>query len=107
MNKDDLLALVGIGGDSNQDTVGELVERAAEQGDMDELHRLAAGGSTDAVDQLVELAQERDDLDELRRLAASGNQDAADILTELAEETERVHLAGSGVVVEGQFSIDD
>jgi hypothetical protein len=84
VTKDDLLAMVGIGRNSDQDTVGQLVERAAERGDMDELRRLAAAGSKDAVDQLVELAQEREDLDELRRLAADGNQDAADILTELA-----------------------
>jgi Holliday junction resolvasome RuvABC DNA-binding subunit len=96
VNKDDLLAMVGIGGDSEQDSIGEFVEQAAERGDMDELRRLAAAGSTDAVDLLVELAQEREDIDELRRLAASGNRDAADILTELAEETEETHNDEAG-----------
>jgi hypothetical protein len=88
VNKDDLLAMVGFGRNKDQDSIGQLVEQAAERGDMDELRRLAAAGSTDAVDQLVELAQEREDIDELRRLAAGANQDAAEILTELAEETE-------------------
>jgi hypothetical protein len=88
VNKDDLLAMVGIGGNNDQDSIGEFVEQAAERGDMDELRRLAEAGSSDAVDQLVELAQEREDFGELRRLAAGGNQDAADILTELADETD-------------------
>jgi hypothetical protein len=38
------------------------------------------------VDQLVELAAEKGDLNELGRLAAGGNSDAADVLAELAEE---------------------
>ena len=66
--------------------LGERAQLAAEQGDMDELRRLADAGSTDAVDLLVELAQEREDLSELRRLAEGGNRDAADILSELAED---------------------
>ena len=59
---------------------------AAEVGDLEELRRLAAGGSSDAVAELVELAAERDDLDELRRLAASGSTDAADVLLERSED---------------------
>jgi hypothetical protein len=85
MNRDDYLAMLGIA-DSDPDSIGQLVELAAEHGDMEELRRLADGGSKDAADQLVELAQERGDVGELRRLASGGNQDAADILTEMAEE---------------------
>jgi len=84
VNKEDLLAMVGIGGNSDQDTVRQIVEQTAERGDMDELRHLAVAGSKDAADQLVELAQEREDLDQLRRRAADGNQGAADILTERA-----------------------
>jgi hypothetical protein len=68
------------------DAVDELIERAAERGDLDELRRLADSGSRDAADQLVETAGETGDLDELRRLAARGNRDAADVLEELEEE---------------------
>lgn len=93
MNKDDLLGMLGRPAHRDRDTIAQAVERAAEHGDMDELRRLAAGGSQDAVDQLVELAQERDDLPELRRLAAGGNQDAADILSELAEEADETNEA--------------
>ena len=66
----------------------ELIERAAERGDLAELRRLADAGSRDAADQLVESAGEQGDLDELRRLAASGNRDAADVLAEIEEETD-------------------
>ncbi|MBT2595891.1 hypothetical protein [Arthrobacter sp. ISL-72] len=38
------------------------------------------------MDQLVELAAEKGDVEELRRLAASGNRDAADVLSELESE---------------------
>jgi hypothetical protein len=53
---------------------------------MDELRRLAAAGNSGAADQLVESAAERGDMDELRRLAAAGNSAAADQLLELASE---------------------
>ena len=49
------------------------------------LRNRAATGESDAVDELVELAAERGDLEELRRLAAGGSTDAADVLAELSE----------------------
>jgi hypothetical protein len=48
--------------------------------------RLAAAGNPGAADQLVESAAERGDMEELRRLAAAGNSAAADQLLELASE---------------------
>ena len=54
--------------------------------ELTNLRAREAAGSTDAVDELVELAAERGDLDELRRLAASGSTDAADVLTERSED---------------------
>lgn len=80
----------------NDDRVGRAVavtgavvvatlQMASERGDMDELRRLAAGGSADAVDQLVQLASEQGDAGELRRLAAAGSSDAADELAALTE----------------------
>jgi hypothetical protein len=86
MNKDDYLGMLGIERNRDPDDIGQLVEQAAERGDMDELRRLAEAGSKDAVDALVELAQEREDVAELRRLAANGNRDAADILLEMSDE---------------------
>ncbi|MEU8080323.1 hypothetical protein AB0B31_33320 [Catellatospora citrea] len=69
------------------DDVAQLIEQAAETGDLALLRRLADAGSTDALDQLVESATEQENYDELRRLAAAGNQDAADILAELDADT--------------------
>src|SRR5262245_26837162 len=69
----------------DRDAVDQLVELAAERGDMDELRRLAGLGVGDAADLLVELAAEREDLAELRRLADAGNRDAADVLAELTD----------------------
>ncbi len=69
----------------SQDALDQLVELAAERGDLDELRRLADGGSTDALDQLIELAVEREDLDELRRLADAGSVTAREVLEELTE----------------------
>jgi len=63
----------------------QLVELAAERGDLDELRRLAEGGSTDALDQLIGLAVEREDLEELRRLADAGSVTAREVLEELTE----------------------
>ena len=54
--------------------------------ELAELRDRAATGDHDAVDELVELAAERGDLEELRRLAAGGSTDAADVLTELSED---------------------
>lgn len=88
MNREDYLAMLGLPAHRDSDTIGQLVEQAAEAGDMQALRILADGGSKDAVDQLVELAQEREDIGELRRLAEGGNQDAADILAELAAEAD-------------------
>jgi hypothetical protein len=79
-------ALVELAAHGDTDAIGQVVELAAERGDMERLRRLADAGSKDAVDQLVELAQERDDRSELRRLADSGNRDAADILAEMEQE---------------------
>jgi hypothetical protein len=55
---------------------------------MAELRRLAAIGVGDATDQLVELAAERGDVAELRRLAEGGNSDAADALAELLDTSD-------------------
>ena len=52
------------------------MQLAGERGDLEELRRLAAGGSSDAVGELVQLAAERGDLEELRRLAEGGSSDA-------------------------------
>jgi hypothetical protein len=54
--------------------------------DLSVLRQLADGGNTTAADQLIELAAECGDMDELRRLADSGNTTAADQLIELAAE---------------------
>jgi hypothetical protein len=50
------------------------------------LRRRAESGDRDATDELVELAAELGDLDELRRLADGGNATATDQLIELATE---------------------
>lgn len=70
------------------DDVAQLIEQAAESGDLALLRRLADAGSADALDQLVESATEQEDFEELRRLAAAGNQDAADILVEFEDDTD-------------------
>jgi hypothetical protein len=67
----------------DRDATDQLIELAAELGDMNELRRLADAGNATATDQLIELATEVGDLDELRRLANRGNQTAADQLWEL------------------------
>ncbi len=51
--------------------------------ELQDLRRRAGSGDRDAVDELVELAAERGDLDELRRLADGGNATAAEQLAEL------------------------
>ncbi|MEU0571913.1 hypothetical protein ABZ297_41845 [Nonomuraea sp. NPDC005983] len=56
MSRDDYLAMLGIA-DGDPDAIGQLVELAAEHGDMEELRHLADAGSKDAADQLVELAE--------------------------------------------------
>jgi hypothetical protein len=67
----------------DRDATDQLIELAAELGDMNELRRLADAGNATATEQLIELATEVGDLDELRRLANRGNQTAADQLWEL------------------------
>ncbi|WP_329438908.1 hypothetical protein [Streptomyces canus] len=54
------------------DATDELIQLAAEQGNIDELRRLSDSGNATATDQLIELATEQDDMDELRRLADGG-----------------------------------
>jgi 2-haloacid dehalogenase len=70
----------------DRDAIDQLVESAAERGDLDELRRLAAAGSQDATDQLIETAAELGELQELRRLAATGNRNARETLEELEAE---------------------
>ena len=87
MSDSELPALRERAARGDRDAIDELIERAAERGDFEELRRLADGGSRDAVDQLVELAAEKGDTEELQRLAAAGSQDAADVLAELSDES--------------------
>ena len=68
------------------DATDELIELAAEYGDMEELRRLAETDNRTATDQLIELAAEQEDLTELRRLADQGNTTAAEVLDELVDE---------------------
>ncbi|MEV8544884.1 hypothetical protein [Streptomyces sp. NPDC051572] len=82
----DLTELRRLAEGGSSDAVDELVQLAAEQGDLAELRRLADAGNPTATDQLVETATELDDLDELRRLAAGGNVTAAEQLAELTAE---------------------
>ena len=54
--------------------------------ELSALRKRAEDGDDDAADELIELAAERGDLAELRRLADRGNRTAADVLLELTEE---------------------
>lgn len=83
--RDEMDQLRRLADGGSTDAVDQLVELAGERGDLAELRRLAERGSTDAADILVELAGERGDMAELRRLADGGNTDARDILAELNE----------------------
>ena len=49
------------------------------------LRQRAESGDKDAVDQLIELAGEQGNLDELRRLADQGNTTASEVLGDLEE----------------------
>ena len=53
--------------------------------DLSLLRERADSGDKDAVDQLIELAGEQGNLDELRRLADQGNTTAREVLEELEE----------------------
>jgi hypothetical protein len=75
-----------LAGAGSADATDELIQLAAEQGNIDELRRLSDSGNTTATDQLIELATEQDDMDELRRLADRGNITAAEQLEELTAE---------------------
>jgi hypothetical protein len=55
------------------------------ESDLSVLRKRAEGGDKDAVDQLIELASEQGDLEELRRLADQGNTTASEMLAELEE----------------------
>ena len=56
-----------------------------DESDLSALRERAERGDKDAVDQLIELAGEQGDFDELRRLADQGNTTAAEVLGELEE----------------------
>ena len=56
-----------------------------DESDLTVLRERAERGDKDAVDQLIELAGEQGNLDELRRLAAQGNTTACEVLGELEE----------------------
>ena len=50
--------------------------------EMSDLRALAESGDSDAIDQLVETAAELGDLATLERLASQGNRTAAEVLEE-------------------------
>ena len=56
-----------------------------DESDLSVLRESADSGDKDAVDQLIELAGEQGNLDELRRLADQGNTTAHEVLGELEE----------------------
>ena len=56
-----------------------------DESDLSVLRERAENGDKDAVDQLIELATEQGNLDELRRLADQGNTTASEVLRELEE----------------------
>ena len=56
-----------------------------DESDLCILRERAESGDKDAVDQLIELAGEQGNLDELRRLADQGNTTASEVLGELEE----------------------
>ena len=59
MTESDLTALRHRAEHGDRDAADELIELAAERGELDELRRLADGGNSTAADQLIELASER------------------------------------------------
>jgi hypothetical protein len=56
-----------------------------DESELSVLRERAGSGDKDAVDQLIELAGEQGNLDELRRLADQGNTTASEVLGELEE----------------------
>ena len=56
-----------------------------DESDLTVVRKRAESGDKDAVDQLIELAGEQGNLDELRRLADQGNTTASEVLGELEE----------------------
>ncbi|SDJ24507.1 hypothetical protein SAMN05192558_109220 [Actinokineospora alba] len=66
----------------DETAVENLVARAAELGDVDDLRRFADKGIAAAAERLIELAYWREDLDELRRFADNGYSSAVDYLAE-------------------------
>ena len=54
-----------------------------DESDLSALRERAEGGDKDAADQLIELAGEQGNLEELRRLADQGNTTASEMLGEL------------------------
>jgi hypothetical protein len=67
--------------------LGETKGRLGVMGesDLSVLREPAEGGDEDAVDQLIELAAELGNLEELRRLANQGDTTAGEMLPELEE----------------------
>ena len=59
--------------------------RVMDESDLSVLRERAESGDKDAVDQLIELAGEQGNLDELRRLADQGNTTASEVLRELED----------------------
>jgi len=59
--------------------------RLMDEPDQSVLRERAENGDADAVDQLIELAGEQGNLEELRRLADQGNTTASEVLRELEE----------------------
>jgi hypothetical protein len=55
--------------------------------DMSVLRAQAERGDADAADQLIELAAEQGDIGTLERLASQGNATAAEVLEELTPES--------------------
>jgi hypothetical protein len=56
-----------------------------DESDLSVLRERAESGDKDAVDQLIELAGEQGNLDELRRLADQGNTTASEVLRDLED----------------------
>jgi len=56
------------------------------QSNLSDLRERAESGDDEAIDELIELAAEQGDMDELRRLADMGNTTAAEQYMELTAE---------------------
>jgi hypothetical protein len=66
-----LTELRRIAQSGNPTAADELIQLAAEQGNLEELRRLSDAGNATAADQLIELATEQGNMDGLRRLPPS------------------------------------